>query len=80
MIFKDTLNNDLFSSYIKQILVSTIKKGDILIRDNYSVHKVKNILDLIYEIGAKVIFLPPYSPDFNPIELAWDKIKTIIKN
>jgi transposase len=79
MIFKDTLNAELFSLYISQFLAPTLKCGDIVIMDNLSSHKVKGVLEPIYAAGASVLFLPPYSPDLNPIELSWSKLKAIVR-
>ena len=80
MTFKGTLDQDVFRPYINDFLAPTLNSGDIVIMDNYSVHTVKDILNPIYERGATVLFLPPYSPDLNPIELAWSKIKSILRS
>lgn len=80
MTFKGTLDKEVFSPYIKDFLAPTLNEGDIVVMDNYSVHKVKDILNPIYEKGATVLFLPPYSPDLNPIELAWSKMKSTLRN
>jgi len=79
MTYTGTLNGDLFRAYVRQILVPVLETGDVVIMDNCSVHKVKGILEPIYEKGAEVSFLPAYSPDLNPIELAWSKIKSILR-
>lgn len=79
MTFKGTLDKEVFQPYIRDFLAPTLNHGDIVIMDNCSVHKVKDILNPIYEKGATVLFLPPYSPDLNPIELAWSKMKTILR-
>jgi transposase len=79
MTFKGTLNGDLFGGYVEQVLAPTLSPGDIVVLDNYSVHKMNGILDPIYEKGATVMFLPEYSPDLNPIELMWSKIKAILR-
>lgn len=79
MTFKGTLDKEVFSPYIKDFLAPTLSAGDIVVMDNYSVHIAKDILNPIYEKGATVMFLPPYSPDLNPIELAWSKMKTILR-
>jgi len=73
-MFKGTLNGEVFTIYVKYVLAPTLMAGDIVIMDNLSVHKAKGALEAIYQRGAAVIFLPPYSPDFNPIELGWSKI------
>jgi len=79
MSYDGTLNGELFQSYIKEFLCPHLTKDDILIMDNLPVHKVKGVIESIESIGAKVMFLPPYSPDLNPIELLWSKIKACIK-
>jgi len=78
-MFKGSLNGEIFSLYIKEVLAPTLREGDIVIIDNFSAHKVFGALEPIYQKGATVMFLPPYSPDFNPIELCWSKLKSIIK-
>jgi transposase len=78
-MFKGTLNGEFFKTYVKEALSPTLKKGDIVIMDNLSSHKVKCALAPIYERGAKVLFLPPYSPDLNPIEMSWSKMKTVLR-
>ena len=79
MIIEGSINGEVFEHYVREVLVHTLKKGDIVILDNLSVHKVSGVLDPIYKKGASVMFLPPYSPDFNPIELEWAKIKSTIR-
>jgi transposase len=70
MIFKETLNGSLFGAYVKQFLVPTLKEGGIVVMDNLTSYKVRGILQPIYETGAQALFLPRYSPDLNPIEMA----------
>jgi transposase len=79
MTFKGTLNGALFKVYVKECLAPALKKGDNFILDNYSVHTMKDILKPLIEKGVNVLFLPPYSPDFSPIELAWSKTKAILR-
>ena len=78
-IFEGALNGELFKEYIQQWLAPTLKHGDIVIMDNLSSHKVSGIVEVIENLGAKVVFLPPYSPDLNPIELMWSKLKAILR-
>ena len=68
--YKGTLNGDFFRTYVKEVLAPEIKKGDTLILDNLSPHKVKYVLKPLIDKGVKIIFLPAYSPDFSPIEMA----------
>ena len=79
LTYKGTLNGELFGVYIKDCLAPVMKKGDTLILDNLSAHKVKDALKPLYEKAINVIFLPPYSHDFNPIEHAWSKIKAYLR-
>lgn len=79
LIFKGTLNSELFKTYVNEVLVKTLKNGDTFILDNCSVHTVKDIMKPIIDMGVNVIFLPKYSPDFNPIELAWSKMKACLR-
>ena len=78
--FQGSLNGKNFLSYVKNTLIPTLKKGDIVVMDNLSCHKVKGIKEAIEEAGASVLYLPPYSPDFNPIEMMWSKIKSLLRN
>ena len=77
--FKGTLNGDLFRLYVKYVLAPSLNAGDVLLLDSLFVHKVAGVLDPIYERGAFVWFLPRYSPDFNPIELVWSKVKSVLR-
>jgi len=79
LAFKGTLNGDFFGGYVEQVLAPTLSPGEIVFLDNYSPHKVSGVLDPIYEKGATVVFLPEYSPDLNPIELMWSKVKSILR-
>jgi len=78
-VFEDALNGDLFREYVRVLLVPTLKPGDIVVMDNLSSHKVTGIVEIIQAAGALVKFLPPYSPDLNPIELMWSKMKAILR-
>lgn len=79
LVLPGAVNGSIFYGYIEQCVVPTLKPGDILFMDNLSAHKVEGIGTLIQACGAHLIYLPPYSPDFNPIELAWSKVKTILR-
>lgn len=68
-----------FEAYVKQVLAPTLSPGDIVIMDNLPAHKTGAIRDAIEQAGAILLFLPPYSPDFNPIEMAFSKIKALLK-
>jgi len=68
-----------FEAYVERFLVPKLKRGQIVVMDNLSVHKSKRVQRLIEEAGAQLLFLPPYSPDFNPIEEAFSKVKGILR-
>ncbi len=78
-VFEGALNGDIFRLYIMQLLAPSLKPGDIVVMDNLSSHKVSGVIDAIEAVGASVLFLPPYSPDLNPIELMWSKVKAILR-
>lgn len=69
-----------FEIYVKHFLAPTLKAGQIVVMDNLKVHKMKRVRDLVEGAGAEVLFLPPYSPDFSPIEEAFSKIKGILRH
>jgi transposase len=73
------INAISFRAYVEQFLVPTLRPGDIVVMDNLSSHKGKPIRQAIRAAGAKLIFLPPYSPDLNPIEQVFAKLKTLLR-
>jgi transposase len=79
LVFEGSLDGDLFKEYISQCLAPTLKDGDIVIMDNLSSHKVKGAIDPIIAAGATVLYLPSYSPDLNPIEMKWSKVKAYLR-
>ena len=79
LVFDGSLNGELFKEYISQCLVPTLHQGDIVVMDNLSSHKVKGITDCIIAAGGKVVYLPAYSPDLNPIEMMWSKMKAYLR-
>jgi transposase len=79
LVLSGAVNGTVSYGYIQQCVVPTLEPGDILFMDNLSAHKVAGLEELIHSCGAHLIYLPPYSPDFNPIELAWSKVKTILR-
>jgi transposase len=78
-MFEGAMNGVAFETYVEQVLVPTLRSGDLVVIDNLSAHKGESIARLIEACGARVHFLPPYSPDFNPIELCWAKVKTALR-
>ena len=79
MVVNGPLNGESFAQYIESSLVAELKPGDIVVMDNLPVHKSQRVADAIRACGCTLVFLPPYSPDFNPIESMWSKIKTILR-
>jgi transposase len=73
------INGESFLAYVEQILVPALKPGDIVIIDNLGSHKGKAVRRVIRAAGAKLFFLPPYSPDLNPIEQVFAKLKTLLR-
>ena len=73
------INRDAFEAYIAQVLVPDIRPGDIVVMDNLSSHKGPRVRELIEAVGARLLYLPPYSPDFNPIENAFAKLKALLR-
>jgi transposase len=69
-----------FVAYIGQVLCPTLKQGDVVVMDNLAVHKSPEVLRLVAAAGAEVRFLPAYSPDLNPIEKMWSKIKALLRS
>jgi transposase len=69
----------VFLTYLKKVLVPKLWPGAVVVMDNLSAHKVKGVQALIESAGARLLYLPPYSPDFNPIELAWSKFKNCLR-
>ena len=78
-VFEDAMTTVAFETYVKTQLAPTLHRGDIVIADNLSSHKSAAARRAIEARGAQLIFLPPYSPDFNPIELAWAKVKQALR-
>jgi transposase len=79
MTVEGAVDGLVFLEYVKQVLAPTLITGDVVIMDNLGAHKVKGVAEAIKARGARVIYLPPYSPDLNPIEKCWSKIKTYLR-
>ncbi len=73
------IDGESFLAYVEQLLLPTLKPGDIVIVDNLGSHKAKAVRDALRSVGAKLFFLPPYSPDLNPIEMVFAKLKTLLR-
>lgn len=79
LVLDGPINGVTFTAWVKQALVPTLAKGDVVILDNLGSHKGKEARKAIREVGARLLFLPPYSPDLNPIEMMFAKLKTLIR-
>jgi transposase len=80
MSVEGAVDGKAFESYVEHLLAPKLKRGQIVVMDNLSVHKSKRVKRLIEEAGCELVFLPTYSPDFNPIEEAFSKLKAILRN
>jgi len=80
MTIEEATDGDIFLAYVEQVLCPTLAAGDVVVLDNLSAHKVKGVEELIQARGAALLYLPPYSPDLNPIEKAWAKIKQLLRS
>ena len=78
-VFDGPINGESFRAYVEQILVPSLKPGDIVVLDNLGSHKSKAVRTAIRAAGAKLFFLPPYSPDLNPIEQVFAKLKALLR-
>ncbi|MBB5352415.1 transposase [Haloferula luteola] len=72
-------NAEVFRAYVKEVLLPSLKPGDILVMDNLSAQKDSRALEMLAARDVEVRFLPPYSPDLNPIELMWSKVKNLLR-
>jgi transposase len=79
MVIDGATDAAVFEAYVEQVLRPSLRPGDIVILDNLSSHKTAEVLEALEAGGAEVWFLPPYSPDFNPIEKMWSKIKAYLR-
>jgi hypothetical protein len=76
MTVDGAVNRAVFAAYLDQVLRPTLQPGDVAVLDNLPVHKTAGLAELVEKRGARLLFLPPYSPDFNPIKVAFSKLKT----
>jgi len=79
-MFDGAMDGELFLAWVKQGLVPVLQRGDVVIMDNLPTHKVAGVREAIEAAGARLEYLPPYSPDFNPIENMWSKVKQGLKS
>lgn len=73
-------DSDVFREYVDRVLVPALRSGDVVLMDNLSAHKAAGIAERIQAAGAELIYLPPYSPDLNPIEPCWSKLKEFLRS
>jgi transposase len=78
-VFDGPIDSPSFLAYVEQVLVPTLRPGDVVVLDNLAAHKQPEVRTTIEQAGASIRFLPPYSPDFNPIELAFAKLKAFLR-
>ena len=79
-VFDGAINGPRFLAYVEQALAPTLRPGDVVVLDNLRAHKVKGVREAIAAAGAELLYLPPYSPDLNPIELAFAKLKALLRS
>ena len=74
-----SINREVFEAYVERVLAATLRPGQIVVMDNLSAHKGKRVREIIEKRGCVALYLPPYSPDFNPIEEAFSKVKGLLR-
>ncbi len=79
MVVEGATDTDVFTAYVEQVLLPELKPGMIVVMDNLTPHKAPAVAEMIKGAGAELWFLPPYSPDLNPIELMWAKVKQLLR-
>ena len=79
MVLDGPMHGAAFLAYVEQVLVPELTRGDVVVMDNLPAHKVTGVEKAIEDVGARLIYLPPYSPDFNPIEMAFSKMKALLR-
>jgi transposase len=79
MTIEGAVNGEVFRVYVRDILLPKLQPGDVLVMDNLSTHKDRESLEMLKQAGVEVRFLPAYSPDYNPIEMMWSKVKALLR-
>jgi transposase len=79
MTIDSATDGEVFRAFVEQVLCPTLQTGDVVVMDNLRAHKVAGIQEAITGCGARLIYLPPYSPDLSPIEPCWAKLKTLLR-
>jgi len=80
MVIEGPMDSLVFRGWVEQCLTPTLDLGDVVVMDNLAPHKAKGVCESIESVGASVLYLPPYSPDFNPIESMWSKVKQHLRS
>jgi transposase len=80
LAIEGAMDSMVFRGYVQRMLVPILRVGDVVVMDNLSPHKTQGVQDAIEAAGAKLRYLPPYSPDFNPIESMWSKVKQYLRS
>lgn len=79
-LFEGPMDGEMFLAWVRQGFAPTLRSGDVVILDNLATHKIRGVREALEAVGARLMYLPPYSPDFNPIEPMWSKIKQILRS
>jgi transposase len=80
LVVEGSTNGTVFQTYLEEVLLPTLKRGQVVVMDNLSSHKGERVRELIEGKGCDLLYLPPYSPDFNPIEQAFSKLKSYLRD
>jgi len=80
MIVDGAFDGEAFTAFTTAFLAPALKPGDVVVMDNLASHKLQAVIQAIEAVGARVLFLPPYSPDYNPIEMCWSKVKEYLRS
>jgi transposase len=80
MTIEEATDGDIFLAFVEQVLCDVLRPGDVVVMDNLSAHKTPRVRQRIEQAGAQLLYLPPYSPELNPIEKAWSKLKQLLRS
>lgn len=80
LVLDGAFDGEAFMAFTTQLLAPSLRPGDVVVMDNLASHKIVGIVEAIEAVGARVLYLPPYSPDFNPIEMCWSKVKEFLRS
>ncbi len=79
-LFEGPMDGEIFLAWVTQGLAPALRPGEVVILDNLATHKIRGVREALEAVGARLLYLPPYSPDFNPLEPMWSKIKQILRS